>query len=193
MAAQFVCRAFFSNVNVHGISAGWSETYYLIADTYTTAQNVAGNLILKRLALSCGDMTCDYAYVSDVEVRGDSLAVFAVIQPGTFGTVGDTSAPPEMALHVRQEAGPLYHITRPLHCLPSGLMVGPDFIPNTPWNTAFTAWVTLVTGVQCLRVKDKVTHLIIFPAIDGMRNLGIIRSHRVGRPFGQYRGRRVAS
>jgi len=193
MADQFVLRAFYSQGNTSFPDAGWSEIYWLQGINYTDNLVLAAAIVTGRLGLAPASVHCEYAYISNINIKGDSLAVFTTPQDGTFSAPGDYAAPPEIALRIRMQSGPLYHIIKPLHGLPANLMVGPNFVSSSLWDTAFLTWkAAIVTGAS-INAKDKVTHVKTYFAIDQIINTKVTRSHRVGRPFDQYRGRRLAS
>jgi hypothetical protein len=177
---------------IESSGSGWVESYWMQATDYTTALNDLDAVCSNRVGLSPVGVKFVNLRVSDVTVRGDSLSKVPTGTAGTFAT--GTPVDPDIALRIKQQAGPPARSTRYLRGMPDVVFT---FNPITyvPGHVTFTA--NLANYFAYLSSKTQHVHRTagtppvyttsawtVFVA-----NGATIR--KAGRPFGLPVGRRV--
>lgn len=188
-APPFMGTAFF-----HKGIAGWSEVYWLIQPNYAAALSALQTVVTARLGLSGPDVFADAIRVSDPFVFRDvALTVYSTPQPGTwvFAT-GEQTIPIEESLRLRQFAGVKPFSLRWVHGIPSGQVAGNNFVPTVPYAGSLAAYVGSLESNTVLIIRKGVVPPGPYPAMPiSAITPENIRSRRVGRPFGLFRGRRL--
>lgn len=169
--------------------AGWSEVYPLNSSGYVSAFSALDNLNTLRLAMATADVTALASRVSDSDILRDSYVAALTTQTGTF--TGAVSGDPDDTRRVKFLASQLKRTVRHIHALPGPLFTNGIFIPSGAWTAAETAWanavVTNVSIATNLHAANPPHYT--FTSITGFLDYGN-GNRKVGRPFGQPRGRR---
>jgi hypothetical protein len=193
MAGQLFGMAFYECQGT-----GWSEIYWSDKAGYAPVLTDLDLTNTSRMAMFLADVSCVGLRVSDNSINGDAMVSAPTTPLGTYvpADPGNITDYPANGCLARIEAGALYRGMRILRGIPADLTAGGHFSVPLAWQTAFTAWGTNVKTLFGLYVKEKGVpdpRPKIFQTITAVINLAKQRTHRVGRPFGLLRGRRLLS
>lgn len=188
-APPWRCTLFGQSKNVPG---GWSEEYWIQADTALNAVNLMNQLYPLRAALMSTQYVFTYFRVSDDNIRGDAQIEEISTADGS-GLIDAAGAPPEMAALVRFELADRHHAMRFFHGLANNQY--DNFFQILPaingWDASFILLRDFLELNAVVWSKDFNAATYHNRAII-TATYGRVREHRVGRPFRLYRGRRVA-
>lgn len=180
---------------------GWSEHWWWHADTYDAAladwnPGALGNLFDLRVKLFTPTVQCTYVRVSDATIKRDTV-VLGVNTPqsqGTYVPTADTDMlPSDDALLLRLQGKitvegnerPVFTL-HPLRPIPEDCSDNGEYSPTPGFTTALDGFIT------ALKTKGR----IVVKSPDGVASTDIdsiekmhMSQRKVGRPFGQSRGR----
>ena len=171
--------------------AGWSENYYIpgpqAADALVKLQAIKD----ARRDLMQSEYRFTYMRVSDAGIKGDAYIKY-IAPAAQFGTIDAAPMPPVVAAIVREETNDGYHIDRYLHGLALDQLLDNQQADPAKhnWAAAFTAYNNIIQADTIMWVKDKVTGVYEQKAVVNVLTQKV-RSHKIGRPFDLYRGRRA--
>jgi hypothetical protein len=188
-APPFKCNIFFRSTTA---DAGWSERYWIAKPTYDDAMVEAQTMAQQRRDMMCINYAVVYIRISNDNIKGDAV-VFEIPVGNQKGTIDKLPMTPTDAALVRLLLQDQHHAMRFFHGLAIDQMDNAfNILPLV--NNWAAALLTFMTELQnnCVEwSKD-------FNAMT-YRNRGIlgytfgrVREHKVGRPFGLYRGRSAA-
>lgn len=187
--ANFVQTYFWES----GDAEGWSEHFYHQAANIATSQAAMDSLIPLLCALRDDYCNMIYARVSDVTVRGDSLAsTLSFPQPGTYTIpVGEHDLEANSAILVQLFATSLLKNHWFLRGLTTSKIKGRSLVPETTWDTNFAAVASVLQGgTYSVRHRTSLgppptySYTSIVTATDERAT-----ARKPGRPFGLLRGR----
>lgn len=174
--------------------AGWSNVYYISAADHAGAMSLLQDLNNKQLALQGATVFSLKLRVSDVTIKGDGYLTNPETLNGSLDMTGTQLAPLDKAVHFRfGTADRLHRVHHYIHGVRiSDIATGPDGRTiTTPAYSILAAVAAYVTAVEGDSVNWQKRSLP--PVTAPLANGGIqqeLSTRRVGRPFGQFRGRR---
>jgi len=175
---------------------GWTENYYIQEVDIATAATSFAAWIPNRMALSPATVSMDYAKVSDVAVKGDSL-----IAGGPFPIVGtyvpatpDTSLEANTALLIVIGAGAAKHNRIFLRGLTLDVVTGRSYRAPGGFATALTAYLTPLIGFAYVRqqVKPHTVPPTYTYTVSTAAFLKRVSARKPGRPFALPVGRKFS-
>jgi len=173
---------------------GWSEVYYAAAADLSAATSAANTLIPLRVAFLANNYSLDDVRISQEGVRGDSSGSALTPTPGLLDATMFPSVDPASALLIRMGVGDRKSKGHKFcHGVLERMFLGNQrYDPMNADDAAVQAYVTAL-GAAPYALKTKRAdvpdpkYLLLSGAIP-VRKV----THRIGRPFGGYRGRRLA-
>lgn len=173
---------------------GWSETYGQSQANPDDAVINLTSFITLRLATMVNDCSLVGARVSDTAIKGDSYPTGLTFPTvGTFAvTPTDETSARENVVRVMFNAGPALRANRFFHGIPASQYTKTFYAPTTPWGTAFNAFLAALEAHSGTLTKIKGAVTPPFYTFNGYIGYDIEGGDfkKVGRPFGQPRGRR---
>lgn len=176
---------------------GWSENYGFSTPTAAAAAGNLGVIYLERLGMMVSDCSIIGGRVSDVDIKGDSYPVGLTFPaPGSFAVVpADKTAQSENCVRVLFNAGPTKRGNRYVHGIPASQYTATFFTPTTPWLALLNAYITQLESI--CGTLTKIHGAVTPPFYDWTQYTGATDFggdfKKVGRPFGQPRGRRAVA
>jgi hypothetical protein len=141
-------------------------------------------------------VTFNGARLSNVDVKGDSIPLPSILIPdaGTFGALpGDATYDQPLALRIAVKAGTLKRGMRWLRALPkSQISAAGDYSPTAPFTAALNTYLSDLENLCSIATKIKgaiAPPFYTFTVITSAIQAGA-EPRKIGRPFGQPRGRR---
>jgi hypothetical protein len=184
--AQMVVQVFYNWADPGaGRAGGWSEVYYPIAATYADAQSWYTGFQTKRLPTLSDDVNIVYVRISDNSVKGDA----AILAPDASGTYAGKTDFPDLCLLLRWHNPAFFHSNHYLHGLPEDCHAGAHYTPTGPYAAALLAMFAYINITLYFVQKNPAPPpKKILTALDGI-DIVRITSRKIGRPFGDFRGR----
>jgi hypothetical protein len=169
---------------------GWSETYYPRETGSTVPATVYQDWITARMALSPPDVTLVRGRITNYP--GDFQTV---IVPGlpTGGSSAESAHSDtlwtSLLLRMRTQTG--HHVNHWIRGVPSAEILNGVYAPSLNYRSAIdTFWMELVTEwlgrVHAHAAAPGVFFLDPYVSLDEV----LLSNRKIGRPFGQFRGRR---
>lgn len=175
--------------------AGWSNVFYLSYADAATAMTNLQNLNTQLLGVQAATVFTQALRVSDVTIKGDGLVAQPTTDNGSLSIVApDTLAPLNLAQRLLSiTTDNLHRVSHYIHGMrASDITTGPDGRTiTTPTYRGLVAMTNLQLAIKNNTVNWQKRSLPPVTATFGNTNIESLMSVRkVGRPFGQFRGRR---
>lgn len=173
---------------------GWSENYPTNVATPTDAETNFGSFLTLRLATMFSDCKCVGGRISDVNVKGDSYPLIVSFpEPGTYAGTGATkTSAGQNCLRVLLNSSPVIRANRYLHGIPNNQYTTTFYTPTSDWLTLIADFMNAI--VSNSGTLTKIKGAIVPPFYTYTPYTGYTEEggdfRKVGRPFGQPRGRR---
>lgn len=173
--------------------SGWTETYWPVGTDYTTSLAALNVIVNARVSILPDTCTMIAFKVSDVAVRGDVNYATTANVAGTWSAVG---LHPALALLATWGSDFVHRrFTKYLHGVPSDQVTGLFYTPTAPYAALVSSFLSAVRLNSLARFRTVPpppvgVYPYTFIPINGTGGIERLVSHRVGRPFGAFRGRR---
>jgi len=185
---QFVGQIFWNSETTE-LSCGWSEVYWMQGTDYNTCMTQLVAILAAERPIRPAQVTAVYLRVSDITLRGDAYSQ-VISEAGTWANTAH-AAQPTIALLIQMTSATFFSRYRYWHGIPDDQFNLGLWEPTGPWSTAFAAYRTALMNNTFMKLRN--------PPITGPETYIPIAnlipqkavSHRVGRPFGAPRGRRL--
>lgn len=180
-------------------ATGGSEVYPMVVADYAAALVKLNQIIVNRLATLVSDVELLYARISDSDVKGDSYPTgISFPQPGTFAVApADNTYNDALALRVQFNAAVTQRGQRWIRFLPKSQVSNVGvYTPTGPFTAA------LATHLDYVKNNCSAAHRIpgaivppfyTFTPYTGYTITGDLTGRKIGRPFGERRGRRLVA
>jgi hypothetical protein len=173
---------------------GWSEIYYVSAADDSAARAAANILVPLRVAILGDNYFLDDLRISQEGVRGDATATTGLPTPGLLDATMFATVDPASCLLIR--TGVADHKSRGhkfLHgVLERMFRANQRYDPANADDMAVQAYCSALGAAPfCLKSKRLEVAGAPYLTLTGASPIRKV-THRIGRPFGAYRGRRLA-
>jgi hypothetical protein len=178
-------------------SNGWTERYYMNGSSQSAAGAALLSVVVGRLAILHTGCQIVAATISDIAIRGDSIALIGVAEAGTFAdTAGYLDV--DVALMIKWEVGVFTRNKTFLRGIPIGQTLDGNYNPTSPFSSLLNTYTVDVFSNCFFAIPGMLNptpppkYLYSYgPASDFVVGHRLAR-RKSGRPFGLPRGRRVA-
>jgi len=176
---------------------GWTEIYYPKATGYAAAQTAMTNLLTVRLTMLSPDVNVVQMTVYDIgnPPNRSSAQMLSAPEPGAYIVPGTPAIKPDLAITMRCFDNSFHTFRHFIRGLPGDGFVGGSetYQPAAAFITAFAAFKAAYTVNAVERHKIAVGPPPVYQFVDvvtiGQNYRFSIR--KAGRPFAQFRGRRM--
>lgn len=176
---------------------GWSENYPCSVSDPVAAETNFVSIKNLRLPMMPPDTNLIGGRISDVNIKGDSYPTTTGFpQPGTYSVTGGlTAADRELCVRVMMNAGPSKRGNRYLHGVPANQYTATKYAGTSDWVGLLGAFLSAILANSGTLTKipgaTAPPYFTYTPYTGYTEESGDFR--KVGRPFGQPRGRRAVA
>lgn len=177
----------------YAASQGWSESYYLKANTLAGAKTNLNALVTARQPMLHSSIDIDYANVSQLGVTRDSYIVINGPLSGSDTVAADAPNRLNDAILLRQESQSGRICNRYIHGVPDNAVVNNAYVAsgNATWDGLLTDYITALKANAGFLKKVDPNDPTTWTVEDwGQVVSRGLTSHKVGRPFDLRPGRR---